>query len=103
MLKRWAIWPRGIRWLGAIGVAVLALAIAWALFVPLADWFARHDVGSVKGSLHETALANARGRLLTLGGRPQLRKTLPLKLSQPRSACPWLRSNGTGHPAPDLR
>jgi hypothetical protein len=52
MLKRWAIWPRGIRWLGAIGVAVLALAIAWALFVPLADWFARHDVGSVKGSLH---------------------------------------------------
>jgi len=30
-------------------------------------------------------------------GRPQLRKTLPLKLSQPRSAaCPWLRSDGTG-------
>ena len=30
-------------------------------------------------------------------GRPQPRKTLPLKLSQPRSAaCPWLRSSGTG-------
>ena len=39
----------------------------WALFVPLADWLARHDVGSVKGSLHETAVDNARGRLLTLG------------------------------------
>ena len=39
----------------------------WALFVPVADWLARHDVGSVKGSLHETALDNARGRLLTLG------------------------------------
>jgi hypothetical protein len=39
----------------------------WALLVPLADWLARHDVGSVGGSLHETALDNARGRLLTLG------------------------------------
>ena len=67
MLKRWATWPRGIRWLGAIAVVVLALAVVWALFVPLADWLARHDVGSVKGALHETALDNARGRLLTLG------------------------------------
>ena len=68
MLKRWATWPpRGIRWLGAIAVVVLALAIVWALFVPLADWLAHHDVGSVTGSLHETALDNARGRLLTLG------------------------------------
>ena len=39
----------------------------WALFVPLADWLTRHDVGSVKGALHETAVDNARGRLLTLG------------------------------------
>ena len=46
---------------------MLGLAIAWALFVPVADWLARHDVGSVKGSLHETAVDNARGRLLTLG------------------------------------
>ena len=67
MLKRWAAWPRGIRWLAGIAVVVLALAIVWALFVPLADWLAHHDVGSVKGSLHETALDNARGRLLTLG------------------------------------
>ena len=67
MLKRWAAWPRAIRWLGAVAVVVLALAIVWALFVPLADWLARHDVGSVKGALHETAVDNARGRLLTLG------------------------------------
>ena len=43
------------------------LVIAWALFVPAADWLAHHDVGSVKGSLYETAVDNARGRLLTLG------------------------------------
>jgi hypothetical protein len=36
------------------------------LFVPIADWLAHHDVGSVRGSLHETAIDNARGRLLTL-------------------------------------
>jgi Pentapeptide repeats (8 copies) len=45
----------------------LALVLAWLLFVPAADWLAHHDVGSVTGSLHETALDNARGRLLTLG------------------------------------
>jgi len=68
MLKRWDDWPRGIRWLAAaIGVAVLALAIAWALFVPAADWLARHDVGLVKGPLLQTARDAARGRLLTLG------------------------------------
>ncbi len=66
-MKRWADWPRGIRWLVGIAVVVLALATVWALFVPIADWLAHHDVGSVKGSLHETALDNARGRLLTLG------------------------------------
>ena len=60
---------RTVRWLvGGIAVIVLALAIAWALFVPVAeDWLARHDVGSVMGSLHETAVDKARGRLLILG------------------------------------
>ena len=67
MLKRWAAWPRGIRWLAGIAAVVLALAIVWVLFVPAADWLAHHDVGSANGSLHETALDNARGRLLTLG------------------------------------
>jgi hypothetical protein len=63
MSKRWATWPRGIRWLAGIAIVVLALAIVWVLFVPLADWLARHEVGPVKGALHETAVDNARGRL----------------------------------------
>jgi uncharacterized protein YjbI with pentapeptide repeats len=67
VLKRWAAWPRGIRWLAGIAGAVLVLAIVWVLFVPAADWLAHHDVGSAKRSLHETAVDNARGRLLTLG------------------------------------
>ena len=67
MLKRWAAWPRGNRWLAVIAAVLLGLAIAWVLFVPIADWLAHHDVGSVRGSLHETAVDNARGRLLTLG------------------------------------
>jgi len=67
MLKRWAALPRGTRWLTGIAAAVLALAFLWALFVPLADWLARQDVGSARGPLHETAVDNARGRLLTLG------------------------------------
>jgi uncharacterized protein YjbI with pentapeptide repeats len=46
---------------------MLGLAIVWALFVPIADLLAHHDVGSATGPLHETALDNARGRLLTLG------------------------------------
>jgi uncharacterized protein YjbI with pentapeptide repeats len=49
-----------------IAAVVLGLAIAWALFVPVADWLAHHDVGSATGALHETALDNARGRLLAL-------------------------------------
>src|SRR5579863_9384796 len=64
MLRPWAAWPRAIRWLAA---AVLALAVAWVLFVPAADWLARHDVGLATGPLLQTALDNARGRLLTLG------------------------------------
>ena len=66
MLKRWAAWPRGNRWLAGIAAVVLVLAIAWVLFVPIADWLAHHDVGSVRGPLHEMAVDNARGRLLTL-------------------------------------
>jgi hypothetical protein len=38
MLERWAR-PRGIRWLaGGIAAVVLALAVAWVLFVPTAAW-----------------------------------------------------------------
>lgn len=48
-------------------MVLLALVVTWVLFVPAADWLAHHDVGSVTGALHETALDNARGRLLTLG------------------------------------
>ena len=56
MLKRWAAWPRGVRWLaGGIAAAVLALAVAWVLFVPAADWLAHHDVGSATGPLLQTA------------------------------------------------
>jgi hypothetical protein len=47
-------------------VLVLAVVV-WVLFVPVADWLARHDVGSTTGPLHETAVDNARARLLTLG------------------------------------
>ncbi len=68
MPKGWAALPRSVRWLaGGIAVVLLTLAVAWALFVPAADWLAHHDIGSVTGSLHETALDNARNRLLTLG------------------------------------
>jgi uncharacterized protein YjbI with pentapeptide repeats len=60
--------PRNVRWLAVgIAIAVLVLAVTWVLFVPAADWLAHHDVGSATGSLHETAVDNARGRLLTLG------------------------------------
>ena len=67
VLKRWAAWPRGNRWLAGIAAVVLGLAIAWVLFVPVADWLAHHDVGSAKGPLLQTARDAARGRLLTLG------------------------------------
>jgi hypothetical protein len=57
-----------IRWtIGGIAAIVLVFAVAWFLFVPVADWLAHHDVGSATGPLHEAALDNARGRLLTLG------------------------------------
>jgi uncharacterized protein YjbI with pentapeptide repeats len=66
MLKRWSARPSGIRWLAGIAAVVLAAAIVWALFVPLADWLARQDVGSAKPALVQTARDAARGRLLTL-------------------------------------
>lgn len=68
MLRRWAAWPRATRWaIGGIAAILLVFVVAWFLFVPVADWLAHHDVGSAAGPLHETALDNARGRLLTLG------------------------------------
>ena len=68
MRKGWAASTRSARWLAAgIVAVVLGLVVIWVLFVPAADWLAHHDVGSASGSLHETALDNARGRLLTLG------------------------------------
>jgi hypothetical protein len=67
MLKRWAAWPSGIRWLVGIAAVVLAAAIVWALFVPVPTWLARYDVGSATPALVQTARDAARGRLLTLG------------------------------------
>ena len=67
MRKRRAAWPQRVRWLaGGIAAVVLALAIAWVLFVPAADLLVHHDVGSAKGPLLQTARDAARGRLLTL-------------------------------------
>ena len=68
MPKGRATWPQSVGCL-VVGLAavVLVLAVSWVLFVPVADWLAHHDVGSVTGPLHETALDNARSRLLTLG------------------------------------
>ena len=58
-----AAWPQGIRWLaGGLAAVVLVLAVAWVLFVPAADWLARHDVGAAKGPLLRTARDDARGR-----------------------------------------
>jgi hypothetical protein len=45
---------------------VLAAVVAWALFVPAADWLAHHDIGHATGSGLETARNNARGNLLAL-------------------------------------
>lgn len=68
MLERWKAWPRSVQWLmGAFAAAVLAVAVAWVLLVPAADWLASHDAGSAKGAPLQTARDAARGRLLTLG------------------------------------
>ena len=66
MLKRSAAWT--LRWLaGGIAAVVLAAAVAWVLFVPAADWLARHDAGSATGPLLQAARDAAQGRLLTFG------------------------------------
>jgi hypothetical protein len=66
VLKRWAPWL-----VGGIAFLALALAIGWWLFVPVADWLARHDIGNVTGPLRVLRLQQARdaarGRLLTFG------------------------------------
>jgi hypothetical protein len=67
MPNRRDYWPRGLRWLTGVAVVVLVLVIAWALFVPVPDWLAYHDVGSARGPLLQVARDAARGRLLTLG------------------------------------
>lgn len=59
-----------MRWLvGVLAVIVVTLAVGWALFVPIADWLASHDVGHVTGTLRTSRLQTARdaaqGRLLT--------------------------------------
>jgi uncharacterized protein YjbI with pentapeptide repeats len=57
-----------MRWVVGVFVAVVvALGIAWVLFVPAAGWIAHLDVGSAKGSQLQTARDAAQGRLLTLG------------------------------------
>jgi hypothetical protein len=67
MRDRWANWPWGLRWLTGIATVALVVVIAWVLFVPVSDWLAHHDVGSIKGMRLQTARDAARGRLLTLG------------------------------------
>jgi hypothetical protein len=57
--------------MGEIAAIVLVLAIAWVLFVPAAGWLARHTSAQPRDR-YETALDNARGRLLTLGTAPRL-------------------------------
>jgi Pentapeptide repeats (8 copies) len=57
--------------LGVFAAVVVALAVGWVLFVPVADWLANHDVGHVTGASRtmrlQTARDAARGRLLTFG------------------------------------
>src|SRR5579859_5423121 len=68
MPKRRAFAPQSLRWLaGGIVALLLAVVLAWVLFVPAADWLAHNDVGAARGALLQTARDDARGRLLTLG------------------------------------
>jgi uncharacterized protein YjbI with pentapeptide repeats len=50
----------------AVAAVVLIVFFAWVLFVPAADWLARHDIGQATGTSLETARNNARGNLLAL-------------------------------------
>jgi uncharacterized protein YjbI with pentapeptide repeats len=56
----------GRRWLAGTMIALLMLVVIWFLFVPAADWLARHDVGAAGGATLATARNAARGSLLTL-------------------------------------
>ena len=97
MSKGSAAWPRGIRWLVAIAVVVLALVIVWALFIPLADWLAHHDVGSVKGSPNGHRAGASRWFCLpweTSGGAGGL-TGLERGLDGGHGARGWLRRNLT--------
>jgi membrane protein YdbS with pleckstrin-like domain len=68
VLRRWAALPKGPRWaVGVFAAVIVALGIAWVVFVPAAGWLAHLDVGSAKGSQLQTARDDAQGRLLTLG------------------------------------
>ena len=95
MFERWEAWPARTRWLVGIAAAVvLVAAIIWVLFIPLADWLARHDVGSAKPALLQTARDAARGRLLTLGaglvaGVALVFTALNFKLLQRNSRDAW--------------
>jgi len=71
VMSGWSSWSI-LRRLGVIGtLTILALAVIVALFWPVADMIAAHDVGRVTGPLRalrlQTARDAARGRLLTLG------------------------------------
>jgi uncharacterized protein YjbI with pentapeptide repeats len=52
---------------GVFVAVIVALGIAWVLFVPAAGWLAHLDVGTAKGSQLQAARDAAQGRLLTLG------------------------------------
>jgi uncharacterized protein YjbI with pentapeptide repeats len=52
---------------GVFVAVIVALGIAWVLFVPAAGWLAHLDVGSARGSQLQAARDAAQGRLLTLG------------------------------------
>jgi uncharacterized protein YjbI with pentapeptide repeats/membrane protein YdbS with pleckstrin-like domain len=52
---------------GVFVAGLVALGIAWVLFVPAAGWLAHFNVGSARGSQLQTARDAAQGRLLTLG------------------------------------
>jgi hypothetical protein len=56
-----------VLWTAAVvAVALLAVFLAWVLFVPAADWLAQKDIGNATGASLETARNNARGNLLAL-------------------------------------
>ena len=68
MNRYWTYTVRYVRhWRRSVAVVVAVVVVAWLLFVPVADWLARQDVGPARGAVLATARDAARGRLLTLG------------------------------------